>query len=155
MAATINARVLPDATWANVNIQKGRTDMWAVKMTGFPPSDTVRRDDFVSMPVSLSPLALLNVNNAIIEFGYDARLYCNGQDANGTWDGRSEICVKGNQSGTSYDFAGDAVTGVACTSSCTVTIPAIAQRVLYWRVVYRNAVNAVISRGQINTRAVN
>lgn len=154
LARTQNMRETVDGRLSTLQIQPG-FNMAVMKNPSWPALDTMNRADFIGVPVTLNPSAALAVNNAVIEFGYDSRLYCAGQDADGNWDGRAEICVKGTQSGTNYDFAGDAVTGVPCASGCTVTIPAIAQRMLYWRVVYRNPANGVISRGDINITPVN
>jgi hypothetical protein len=39
---------------------------------------------------------------------------------------------------TTFHYAGEVFNGQPCTSGCTILIPAISQRVLYYQVVYDN-----------------
>jgi hypothetical protein len=82
-------------------------------------------------------------NNVIVEFGYNPSFFCST---------RQEVCVANAaaiQTGNSvYSYAtSDAPAGLACASGCTVTIPALSQRVMWYRVKYRNAGSAVIKTG--------
>ena len=38
------------------------------------------------------------------------------------------------------------MTGVPCSTGCTVPIPALSQRVLYYRVSYRDAANRIVAK---------
>jgi len=110
------------------------------------------------------PAGLAAAHNAIVEFGYGPELYCIGQRANTAWDGRREKCAKGTQQikwydegaktlvgndvGKNFDFESDepTMTGVSCTagSSCTVTIPVIPLRPVWYRYKIRNSSNVTI-----------
>jgi hypothetical protein len=46
------------------------------------------------------------------------------------------------------------VSGVACVGGCSVAIPAISQRILYYQVKYRDASNNTVATSQIQTVAV-
>jgi len=136
--------VLPDNSWAmfqgNYNDGISRNDYMA-KMPPFPPVDSVARSAFVAVPVTLHPPAGLAVNNAIAQFGY--------QEYGGNCTTRADACIakaaaipSGN---APFLFTSENPSGVACSTGCTVTIPAISQRVLYYKVEYRNASNNILS----------
>ncbi|MDQ6665641.1 MAG: hypothetical protein M3Z23_14765, partial [Acidobacteriota bacterium] len=46
------------------------------------------------------------------------------------------------------------LTGVPCSSGCTITVPAIPQHVLYGRILYRNAGGTVVARSAAFSVAV-
>ena len=85
------------------------------------------------------------MNNAIVEFGYQE--YGAPQLINCTT--RNDACIAtasavpyGNQP---FYFASENPAGASCASGCTIAIPAISQRVLYYQVTYRAANNTVLS----------
>ena len=141
----MNAKPLPDGSWFyfTANLRE-RDDGFLAKVPPRPPEDSVNRGEFLSVPVSIKPPPGLGVNNAVVEFGYNSNLYCTS---------RAEVCVKGSQSEGDYGFAGDPVTGAGCSSGCTINVPAISQRVLYYRWVYRDATNVTLARSQIHSMA--
>jgi hypothetical protein len=108
----------------------------------------------VQVPIALKPPAGAGVDNAVVEFGYNPSFYCVGRLADTVWDGISEACAKGAQPGNDYGFVNDPMAGVPCSSGCTINIPAIPQRVLYYRWKYRNASNQVISISRTHIRAI-
>ncbi len=116
--------------------------MVLVKTPPFPPDASVNRSDYVPIPVSLKPLASLHVNNAIVEFGYNAALDCINRTG--------ESCVAApSQSPYYYSTADAPVTGAACSTGCQFTINAIPNSIVYWRYRYRDAGNATISVGPV------
>jgi hypothetical protein len=143
-------QLLPDNSWIlyrqeYLNYQ--RQDMWMAKYLPYPPADSVARGTFVPWPVSVSPPAGLDVNNAIVAFGYQE--YGAPQLINCTT--RNEPCIvtatastvpSGNQP---FYFASENPAGAPCVSGCTITIPAISQRILYYQVQYRAANNTVLA----------
>lgn len=137
-----NARSLPDASWALVQIGPiaGYWRDALLKLPPWPAVDSVNRGDFIPVSISLKPPAGLNVDNAVVEFGYDKNLYCTS---------RTEKCIKGMQSGNKYDFAEDSVPGVPCRSGCKITVPTLSQRVLYYRILYRNAANLSLGTSSV------
>jgi hypothetical protein len=146
-----NNQLLPDNSWILYRqewLNYQRPEMWMAKMLPYPPEEpggSVTRGTFVPMSVSLKPPAGLGVNNAIVEFGYQE--YGTPQLFNCTT--RNDACVaaasmvpSGNQP---FHFASENPAGASCASGCTIAIPAISQRVLYYQVKYRAANNTVLS----------
>jgi hypothetical protein len=106
------------------------------------------------MTVKLSPPAGLSVNNAIVDFGYQE--YGAPQLLNCTT--RNDACIaaasavpSGNQP---FYFASENPAGVPCASGCTIAIPAISQRILYYQVKYRAANNAVLAADPVTSVVV-
>lgn len=144
-----NNRLLPDNSWIlypQEFLNYNRThETWMAKLPPYPAADSVPRGTFVPMSVSLNPPAGLGVNNAIIEFGYQE--YGAPQLINCTT--RNDACIAaagtvtpGNQP---FYFASENPAGASCASGCTIAIPAISQRMLYYQVKYRAADNTVLS----------
>ena len=135
-----NVKGTPDGRWLIVqssSLGGQRSDALLVKLPPIPV-DSVNRATVVPVSITVRPPTGLNVSNAVVEFGNNAGLQCTS---------RQEICVKGNQAANGYAFASEMVEGVPCSAGCTVTVPGIAQRTLYYRVKYRNAANQIITSG--------
>lgn len=152
-------RELPDGSgmW-NASMVAERTEMTMLTLPPIPPKDTVNRSTWVPVPVSLRPPAGLNVSTAIVEFGYDPDLASCSPN-------RREVCVADASTISSnrpYKWAslgnaGDAnnlVTGVPCANGCTIPIPGLSQKVLYYRWKYRDGSGNVLAASQIMTAAV-
>jgi hypothetical protein len=77
----------------------------------------------------------------VIEFGYAE----NGDPNNMYCTTRQEACVKGAQPGNDYAFANDSVAGVSCSGGCSISVPGLSQRILYFRVKYRDSGNKVLA----------
>src|ERR1035441_9485849 len=101
------------------------------------------------LPISVSPPAGLDVNNAVIEFGYQE--YGAPQAINCTT--RNDACITTSTASTvppgnqPFYFASENPAGASCASGCTITIPAISQRILYYQIQYRSADNTVLYTG--------
>ena len=117
-----------------------------MKLFKVPPRvpDSVNRTHYV--PVSVSIPAKPGVDNAVIEFGYaesgdPAAYYCTA---------RQEACVAQNStinSRTPFYFAATeagSITGMPCRTGCTITIPAVPGRVVYYRVDARDGSGKVM-----------
>jgi hypothetical protein len=108
-------------------------------MSILPPfvKDSVNGSDFVPIKLTLTAPAGLSVDNAIVEFGYAE----NGSVTAGPFcTPRAEACVKGSQAGNLFNFEtteSASYSGQPCSSACTIAVPAISQRVLYYRVKFR------------------
>ena len=137
-----NIHMLPDNSWAmfqgNYLDGLSRNDYMA-RMPPFPPSDSVARSVFVPVPIAVKPPAGAGVNNAIVQFGY--------QEYNGNCTTRNEPCIANAATigSVPFLFASENPAGLACSAGCTIAVPAISQRVLYYKVEYRNASNNVLS----------
>ena len=141
-----NNRLLPDNSWMifraeylNYNTQM----MWMAKMVPYPPTDSVARNTFVPVQVIVKPPSILAVNNVVVQFGY--------QEYGRNCTTRNDPCLATGSTipagNAPFSFASETYGGVACALGCTVTIPAISQKVLYYQVKYRNSSNAVIYTG--------
>jgi hypothetical protein len=134
--------VLPDNSWAmfqgNYIDGISRNDYMA-RMPPFPPTDSVARGVFVTVPIAVKPPAGAGVNNAIVQFGY--------QEYGGNCTTRADACIAkaATIGAVPFFYASEAPAGLPCSAGCTISVPAISQRVLYYNVVYRNAANVVIS----------
>jgi hypothetical protein len=152
-----NNQLLPDNSWILYRqefLNYQRPEMWMAKNLPYPAADSVVRATFVPWPVSVQPPAGLEVNNAVVEFGYQE--YGAPQLINCTT--RNDACIAtaatvttGNQP---FFFASENPPGAPCASGCTITIPAISQRVLYYQVMYRAANNTALAAGPPTAVAV-
>ena len=143
-----NNRLLPDNSWLLLRIEwlnYQRSDMWMAQMLPYPDPDSVDRSDFATVALALKPPAGLSVNNAIVEFGYQeygAPQLINCTTRNDACIATASAVTPGNEP---YYFASENPAGAPCASGCTITIPAISQRVLYYQVKYRAANNTVLA----------
>jgi hypothetical protein len=152
-----NNRLLPDNSWLLLRtdfLNYQRSEMWMAKMLPYPPADSVMRGNFVPVSLAVKPPAGLGVNNAIVQFGYQE--YGAPQAINCT--SRNDACLatagavaSGNQP---YYFASENPAGALCAAGCTIAIPAISQRILYYRVMYRAANNSVLAAGPLSSVVV-
>jgi hypothetical protein len=87
------------------------------------------------------------VTNAIVEFGY--------QEFNGNCTTRKEACIASTPAiGTvPFYFAGENPPGAACASTCSIVIPAVSRRVLYYTVKYRDAANKIVATAPVEVLA--
>ena len=147
-----NNALLPDNSWILYRqewLNYQRPEMWMAKNLPYPPGDSVARGTFVPWPVTVSPPAGLDVNNAVIEFGYQE--YGAPQLINCTT--RNDACITTSTASTvppgnqPFYFASENPAGAPCATGCTITIPAISQRILYYQIQYRAANNTVLSAG--------
>ena len=129
------------------------------KVPPFPPTDSVVRSTFQPIPVKLTPPAGLAVNNAVVQFGYTE----NGSPGQFNCTSRQEKCLAtaATVPAVPFQFASEGaggveagVSGVQCANGCSVAIPAISQRILYYQVKYRDASNNTVATGQIQMVAV-
>lgn len=152
-------QMLPDNSWILYRqefLNYQRPDMWMALYPPYPPDDpgdSVARGTFVPMTVSLKPPAGLGVNNAIVEFGYQeygAPQSTNCTTRNDTCIATASLVPSGNQP---FYFASENPAGAPCAAGCTISIPAIPQRILYYRVKYR-ANNAVLAASPLSAVVV-
>jgi hypothetical protein len=157
-----HGKALSDASWVmfrSMYTNGAWTDILLGKLPPYPPTDSVVRRTFQPIPVKLTAPSGLAVNNAVIQFGYaenggPGQFYCTS---------RQEKCLAtaANVPAVPFLFPSEGaggvetgVSGVPCASGCSVAIPAISQRMLYYQVKYRDASNRTVATSQIETVAV-
>ncbi len=123
-----NTHSAPDGSWAIVpsHFTDGvRSEMFAAKLPPWPGLDGIDRTTFVPIPVQVTPVA--GLTQALIVFGYaengppDA-FYCTS---------RREVCSTG---GEPFSWLSEAPAPQACAQGCTVNVPALSGRVLYFAI---------------------
>jgi hypothetical protein len=157
-----HGKALSDASWLMFRAMYANgawTDILLGKVPPYPPTDSVVRWTFQPIPVKLTAPPGLAVNNAVIQFGYaenglPGQFYCTS---------RQEKCMATAATVPAVPFlfpsegAGGVetgITGVPCANGCSVALPGISQRMLYYQVKYRDASNRTVATGQIETIAV-
>jgi hypothetical protein len=117
----------------------------------YPSIDSISRNTFVPINIDIPP-ANDGGSNVVVEFGYAE----NGGTDSLFCTSRQETCVAAssavNQASPFYFAQAETYNGVPCASGCTVAIPALSQRVLYYRWKQRDASGAVLAVS--DTRAI-
>lgn len=139
-AATENVKADPTGT---ALLARAR---WYIAPPPFPGVDSRNRGTFVGIPVTITSVPA-GTDNVLVQFGYDGTFQCSRNRDNTCYAESATL-----NEATPFMFDHETLTGVSCASGCTVTIPAIANRVLYYRVVYRNSGGAVIAHGATEVR---
>ncbi len=155
-------QLLPDNSWIlyrqeYLNYQ--RPEMWMARNLPYPPSDpgnSVARGTFVLTPITIKPPAGLPVDNVVVKFGYQEYGAPQFLDCTTRHDG----CISnltganaptGNQP---FFFVSENPAGAPCSAGCTITVPAISERILYYQIIYRNANGTVLSSDDIKTLVI-
>ena len=146
-----NSRSLPDGSWLYTSLAMDS----ALKMIKVPPrsTDTVNRTSYI--PISIGLAARAGVDNVMVEFGYAE----NGNPGAYYCTARQEACVA---QGAAIDLTqpfyfgtteAASIHGMPCASGCTVTLPAVSGRMVYYRVDSRNSAGGVVDQ-QAGVQAV-
>lgn len=117
-----------------------RSELLAVKLPPQPADDGVNRTTFIPLPVKLGS-APAGTDNVVVEFGYGPELRCTSS---------RQVCLAASATldeAAPFAFENENPAGVPCASGCTVTIPQLPQRVVYYRVKYRAAGGTVVATG--------
>lgn len=146
-----NNRLLPDNSWLLFRaewLNYTREEMWMAKMVPYPTPDSVDRGTFVPMVLNLQPPAGLNVDNAIVQFGFT--------EYSGNCTSRNDPCLANTAivGSPPFHFASENPSGMPCSTSCTIAVPAISQRVLYYQVEYRDKSNRTLAASPSQAAAV-
>ncbi|MGO9097844.1 MAG: hypothetical protein ACLQGV_21785 [Bryobacteraceae bacterium] len=145
-----NARALPDGEWMvfpttifDDNTSGENTSMLA-RIPPMPAWDGVDRTDFV--PIAVAVPGRAGAKKTVVEFGYDPTFSFRCTQ-------RREECIADT---ATYDHSNpykfgetDEYSGVDCTVDCSIQIPAIAGRILYYRWKYRAEDGSLIETGPI------
>jgi hypothetical protein len=121
------------------------------------PQDNYNRTDFI--PISVSLPSLSGATQAFVRFGYAE----NGPNTGLFCTSRHESCVVGTPTSNSpVDHANpffmeqteaSSWHATACTSGCTIIVPGLPQRMMYYQFVYKNA-SGIVYTSPISTTVV-
>jgi hypothetical protein len=143
------AHISPDAQWGFVRfwpVGNVRLDPIAFKIPPMPAEDHVDRSRFIRKPVQVAAgQAYARVRFGYAEYGTPGtNYYCTERQE----DCVTDVAVK------PFAFTGsDTLTPAACSSGCTIPVPAISGRVLYYR-VERSSNGTTWDSGPIQTMVV-
>ena len=134
-------------SWGGLLNEGARYLSSLVKIPPYPgPQRGINHGSWIPIPLTINSVPP-GTNNVVVEFGYNPNLRCTT---------RQEACVA-NAAGitsTIYSYASsDTYSGLSCASGCTPVIPALSQRIMWYRIKYRNASNTVIRTGDVQTMA--
>jgi hypothetical protein len=121
--------------------------MWIMTVPPWPGFDGVRRDNYIYRSIKLGPGAGL----AEIRFGYEE----NGPAASFYCTSRQEACVS-RRDGSLFNFVTtDQHSATSCGSGCTISVPAISGRILWWQ-EFRSADSGVTwtAQGQLQPLSI-
>jgi hypothetical protein len=122
-----------------------RSDNLVTALPPLPDADGVSRNTFIPVPVVIDPPPGLPVRSAVVEFGYVE----NGAAGGYYCTSRQETCVAASallNVTTPFSFEQtETYAPVSCAHGCTITIPAISQRALYYRWKYFDASGQVLA----------
>jgi hypothetical protein len=144
-----NGKALPGGEWALFLgrwIDGQRSDIYAAKLPPFQMPDGLKRNTFLPLEVAVGR-GPAGTSDAVIEFGYDPQYRCTS---------RREACVATSPTvdeKAPFYWAGETYKGPSCATGCTIAIPAISQRVVYYRVKYRRADGSTAATGKTRVLA--
>jgi len=156
-----NVRTTPDGAWLLFEGEYFNGSEYQIlsgKMLPYPPADSLNRASFLPMNLQLKPPDGLGVDNAVVQFGYAE----NGGASQSYCTSRREAClvVSSTVGSVPFKFASESpdgtaggLAGVPCSSGCSVAIPALSQRVVYYQVQYRDSGNRVIAQTRLQALA--
>jgi len=148
-----NTMALPDASWALAFTPgAGGTQnvIVGLKLPPYPRQESTENlATFVPIQREVSSTPPFT-DNVIVEFGYDPEFRCGSRQEKcvSVTGGKVPQPVNEKQP---FFWAGESYSGIPCTNGCHVTVPAIPQRVVYYRLIYRAADGKVLKVGKTET----
>jgi hypothetical protein len=140
---------MPEGRWVRIPaywIDGVRSDFLLAKTPSVEPVDSIRRNTFQRVEIKVPSAA--GATQAVVDFGYEefgARtdFYCTS---------RKERCTVPGL--TPFSFASETITPAPCSSGCTITVPALPQKVLYYRIRWLDAAGNTVRTGSVHAQAV-
>jgi hypothetical protein len=131
-----------------------RADMWELTLPPYPAFDSVNRAAYEPIAIKVSPGPTSIATRAAVDFGYME--YAQGGTYNCTTrnDGCQSVTAAIPTGNTPFVFVSESATGLACTSGCTITVPAIPARAMYYRIRYENSSSVTIALGPWQLTAI-
>ncbi len=145
-----NVRALPDAKWVywvSTNVGGVRNELMMLKPPPLPGLQSVNRGTFINVPIKLGPAAGMLAARA--RFGYAE----NGASSSFYCTPRQVACTTSAPAGTPFVWSDETQLPQSCTTGCTVNIPVIPGRVVYY-VIERQAASGAWSSGATQAIAV-
>jgi hypothetical protein len=131
-----------------------RSDVLLSSLPPMPQPDSISRNAFVPVGLTLAPPSGVPVASAIVEFGYAE----NGSAQSFYCTSRQETCVASSRTinaATPFFYEQtERFTAVPCASGCTITVPVLSQHVLYYQWKYFGGSGQVVATSQIRAVAV-
>jgi hypothetical protein len=140
----------PDGKWAFTQCywcSGGRNELVAMKLPPFPNYDSRNRADFVPVPVEIpqGPGVAARVKFGYVENGPPSSFFCTS---------RQEACVT-DMSVTPFAYVqSDTLAPTFCGSGCTINIPGISGRVVYYAVEWLDQTGTVTQKGPMQASIV-
>jgi hypothetical protein len=132
----------PDGSWSFFTapyVNGLRGDYYAMQLPPWPANqvNVTARNTFIPIPIAVPAHA--GANQAVIQFGYAE----DGPPSSFFCAYRQETCITATptaQPADPYAFASEPNSGpTPCQTGCTINIPAIPSRTVYYRVAYLNS----------------
>jgi len=151
-----NVRTTPDGKWLMFRTMwanNKRPDVFLAKIPPFAPIDDQARNGYLPLDLTVRPgeSAPAETAGAAVEFGYNPALECTT---------RKESCIGAGPAGE-MDMSDpfrysqtEEWSPVACQGGCTLRVPVIPQRVVYYRIRYFNEAGSEIGQSSTNAWAV-
>lgn len=125
---------MPEGKWVRVPaywLDGVRSDFLLAKVPSVDPVDGVDRSRFQMVRVKLP--GVTNATHAVVDFGYEefgrpTDFYCTTR--------RERCTVPGL---APFSYASEPVSPAACSGGCTIDVPALPQKILYYRARYLDA----------------
>ncbi len=148
--AFANWRPTPDGRWGILQgywLDGARNDLLLMKLPPWPALDAVNRSTYVPLSVRVGSMPE-GATTVAAEFGYGPELRCTA---------RAESCFA-NAALVNADhpfyWESEGYTGLPCGSGCTLAIPGLAGRVIYYRLKYLDASGRTVATGRMEVVAV-
>lgn len=142
-----NAFISPNAMVLGSQVRwldGARTEDLITTLPPFSSSDGVARNSF--LPVLVTGAATAGASSAIVEFGYVE----NGTAGNFFCTSRQEACVATSSNTLDLPFTFEQSEGyqaTPCANGCSIAIPGLSQRALYYRFKYLDANGQLLATG--------
>ena len=142
----------PTGSWAvfTCNWCDGvRNELFMAKIPPLPGSTNRMQpgNDFRLLPVTLGPNAELDI--ARVRFGYGE----NGNPASFYCTTRQENCSTTTNSSMPFGYESEGPVWQSCSSGCTIQVPALAGRILYYAVDRKSSSGGRVQLGDPQVRA--
>jgi len=145
-----NARSTPDGKWAILPgywLDGYRMDLLLAKLPPWPADSSVSRADFIPVEVTqgaVNGIAFAQARFGYVENGAASQFYCTS---------RKEACVTSTSSTEPFLFDGQTPQRLTCSAGCTIRIPALPGRTLFYQVELLDGSGNIVSKQPVQAIA--